>query len=91
MKAANNDGIWSDHPTELEIVVLPVWYKTWWASILFFLAFAGSIAFVVRYFWTRKIMKARLEMERIDKERLKEVNEMKLRFLSIYLTNFALR
>lgn len=80
VKAANNDGIWSDHPTELEIVVLPVWYKTWWASILFFLAFAGSIAFVVRYFWTRKIMKARLEMERIDKERLKEVNEMKLRF-----------
>lgn len=80
MKAANNDGIWNDHPTELEIVVLPVWYKTWWASILFFLAFAGSIAFVVRYFWTRKIMKARLEMERIDKERLKEVNEMKLRF-----------
>lgn len=80
VKAANNDGIWNERPTELEIVVLPVWYKTWWAKLLFFLAFVGSITLVLRHFWTRKMMEARIELERIDKERLKEVNEMKLRF-----------
>lgn len=80
VKAANNDGIWNDRPTELEIVVLPVWYKTWWAKLLFLLAFAGGVTLVFRHFWIRKMMEARIELERIDKERQKEVNEMKLRF-----------
>lgn len=80
VKAANNDGKWNEVPTELEIIVLPVWYKTGWALLLFVVAFLGATAFVFRYFWIRKSMKAQLLMERIDKERQKEVNEMKLRF-----------
>ncbi len=80
VKAANNDGKWNETPTELEIIILPVWYKTWWAILLFIVAFITSVAFVFRYFWIRKSMKAQIQMERIDKERQKEVNEMKLRF-----------
>lgn len=80
VKAANNDGKWNETPTELEITVLPVWYKTWWALLLFIAAFISATAFVFRYFWIRKSMKAQIQMERIDKERQKEVNEMKLRF-----------
>ncbi len=80
VKAANNDGKWNDVPTELGVTILPVWYKTWWATLLFIAAFIGASVFVFRYFWVRKTMKAQIEMERIDKERQKEVNEMKLRF-----------
>ena len=80
VKAANNDGKWSDTPTELKITILPIWYKTWWAISLFIAAFVGASVFVFRYFWVRKTMQAQIEMERIDKERQKEVNEMKLRF-----------
>lgn len=80
VKAANNDGKWNETPTELEINILPVWYKTWWAILLFIIAAIVAIAFVLRYFWIRKSMKAQIAMERIDKERQKEVNEMKLRF-----------
>lgn len=80
VKAANSDGKWNTNPTELEIIVLPVWYKTWWAFILFIVAAAGIIVFVFRYFWIRKSMQTQIELERIDKERQKEVNEMKLRF-----------
>lgn len=80
VKAANNDGKWNNTPTSLEIIVLPVWYRTWWASLLFFLAFVGATAFVFRYFWIRKSMKAELELERTDKQRQEEVNQMKMRF-----------
>lgn len=80
VKAANNDGKWNETPTELEIIILPVWYKTWWALLLFIAAFISATAFVFRYFWIRKSMKAQIQMERIDKERQKEVSEMKLRF-----------
>lgn len=80
VKAANSDGKWNGEPTELEITILPVWYKTWWAILLFLSAFIIITVFVFRYFWIRKSMEAELQMERIDKERQKEMNEMKLRF-----------
>lgn len=80
VKAANNDGKWNERPTELEITVLPVWYKTWWAILLFIAAIIAITVFIFRYFWIRKSMQAELQLERMDKERQKEVNEMKLRF-----------
>jgi len=80
VKAANSDGKWNEIPTELEITVLPVWYKTWWAILLFIIAFISIVIFVFRYFWMRKSMEAKLQMERVDSERQKEMNEMKLRF-----------
>lgn len=80
VKAANSDGKWNEQPTELEITVLPVWYKTWWAILLFAVAFIAITVFIFRYFWMRKSMEAELQMERVDKERQKEVSEMKLRF-----------
>ena len=80
VKAANNDDKWNDTPATLEIRILPIWYRTWWATLLFVVAAIGSVTFVIRYFWSQKMMKAQIEMERVDKERQKEVNEMKLRF-----------
>lgn len=80
VKAANSDGKWNETPTELKIVILPVWYKTWWAILLFAAAFTAIIIGIIRYFWLRKSMEAKLQLERIDKERQREVNEMKLRF-----------
>lgn len=80
VKAANNDGKWNDTPTELEIVVLPVWYKTWWAIMLFVVLICAVAALIFRYFWIRKMMRTQILFERKDKERQKEINEMKLRF-----------
>lgn len=80
VKAANNDGKWNETPTKLEIIILPIWYKTWWAMLLFFLAGVALLTFVFRYTWMQKSMKAELEMERMDKERREEVNQMKMRF-----------
>lgn len=80
VKAANRDGLWNDVPTVLEIKILPMWYQTWWARMLFFVCAVGVIAFIIRYFWIRKTMQLQLEMERMDKEKAREINEMKVRF-----------
>ena len=80
VKAANSDGKWNTVPTMLEIIVLPIWYKTWWAIMLFLAVFIGFITFVFRFFWMRKSMEAKLELERKDKEHQEEINQMKMRF-----------
>lgn len=80
VKAANSDGKWNEVPTELEIKVLPVWYKTWWAILLFIALFVATTAFVFYYFWMRKSMQAQIRMELADKKRQQELNEMKLQF-----------
>lgn len=80
VKAANNDGKWNTTPTVLEVVILPVWYKTWWAILLFLASSVGFITFVFRFFWLRKNMEAKLEIERRDKEQREEMNQMKMRF-----------
>ncbi len=80
VKAANSDGKWNTVPTMLEIIVLPIWYKTWWAIVLFLAIFIGFITFVFRFFWMRKSMEAELEIERRDKEHQEEINQMKMRF-----------
>lgn len=80
VKAANSDGKWNEQPTELEVKILPVWYKTWWAVLLFIALFLAATVFIFYYFWMRKSMKAQIQMELADKERQKQLNEMKLQF-----------
>lgn len=53
-KAANSDGVWSE-PISLQIEMLPPWYRTWFAYVLFTLLAAGCIYL---------LLKLRLQQER---------------------------
>jgi len=48
VKAANEDGVWSE-PKELILTFLPKWYQTWWFKILVFFATAGIVYAFYRY------------------------------------------
>lgn len=48
VKAANEDGVWSE-PKELILIFLPKWYQTWWFRLLVFLVTAGIIYAFYRY------------------------------------------
>lgn len=45
VRSANNDGIWDETPQQLEIIVNPPFYKTWWFRILVIIGI-GLIIFV---------------------------------------------
>jgi ligand-binding sensor domain-containing protein/signal transduction histidine kinase len=47
--AANSDGIWNDAGAQMQIVVLPVFYQTWWFRVLALLAITGIIAVAFRW------------------------------------------
>ncbi|BEG97907.1 hybrid sensor histidine kinase/response regulator transcription factor [Bacteroides sedimenti] len=80
VKAANSDGKWNEAPTELKIRIMPVWYKSWWAIILFMAIAAGITMLVFRYLLMRKNMEAQLHLERMENDKQQELSQMKLRF-----------
>ncbi len=80
VKAANNNGKWSLNETQLEIEILPYWYNTWWAKTLFILLIATLVLYFIRFFISRRLIAQELELERKDKERIKELDEAKIRF-----------
>lgn len=48
VKAANEDGIWSE-PKELVLIFQPKWYQTWWFYLLIALTVAGILYALYRY------------------------------------------
>ena len=75
VRAANNWGTWSAVPAALELIVLPPWWRTWWAYTIYLLIIIGSaIAYV--YSLKRKIVR-----EKAVSASLREANEIKSNFV----------
>lgn len=80
LRASNNDGIMSDATTSIGITILPVWYLSWWAIAIWILLTMTVAAFVIRLVWHRKMIAAKMAMQKADFERQQEAEEMKVRF-----------
>lgn len=49
VRAANNDGVWSENPATVRFRVLPPWWRTWWSFALYLVLFVGLAAFAFRF------------------------------------------
>lgn len=43
VKCSNNDEVWNEEGTELQVIILPPWWKTWWFKVFLSLAVLGLI------------------------------------------------
>ena len=85
VKAANSDGVWNPEPAQLSVRVLPPWWRTSWAYTLYFVAFLGLLWLVRRITLLRAGYENEIKIERLEKQKLEEVNQMKL----IFFTNIS--
>ena len=83
VKASNNDGVWNDKATRLTIEILPPYWRTWWAYLLY-----GTILLAV-VLWFLRTQRVRLEYEqqKVEQERslvrrLQQVDRLKDEFLA---------
>ncbi len=75
MKAASRDGAWTEHPLELDVLILPAWYQAWWFDVLkilgALLAVAAVVAVRVRYVQQRS-----QELEHLVEQRTHELTQL---------------
>ncbi|MFT5917864.1 MAG: ligand-binding sensor domain-containing protein, partial [Bacteroidia bacterium] len=98
LKAANNDGLWTESPKELTIVISPPWWKMVWVQVgAILLLIVSSIAFYKMRVERLKRQKARLEntvkertIELIEKQNEVEAQNEELQQQSDVLQERAL-
>ncbi len=65
-KAANNNNVWSE-PIALSIEILPPWWRTWWAYVLFLMVAAASVYLLLKL---RLQQERRLELARAQEREI---------------------
>ncbi|MDZ7625549.1 MAG: two-component regulator propeller domain-containing protein [Ignavibacteriaceae bacterium] len=66
VKATNSDGMWSNQTAKIFIIINPPFWATWWAYIIYAMAFIGGLAFIRATELSRRRKK---EEERLRRER----------------------
>lgn len=82
VKASNSDEIWNEKGIEIGIEILPPIWKTWWAYMLYTIAFISIIVFIFYYYLNKEREKAKIELERLETKRQHELDELKLQLFA---------
>ncbi|MFO7524602.1 MAG: two-component regulator propeller domain-containing protein, partial [Ignavibacteriaceae bacterium] len=82
VRAANSDGVWNEAGTSIKIIILPPWWQTTWAYIIYILIISGTIYFIWKAQLKRIKIKNDFEMSRFESQKLHEVDKVKTRFFT---------
>ncbi|MHB9140830.1 MAG: hybrid sensor histidine kinase/response regulator transcription factor [Paludibacter sp.] len=85
VKASDENGMWSDQITSLDIEILPPPYRTWWAFLFYFVITLIAVFFVSRTVINRIRLRNELKISHIEKEKSEELAQIKLK----YFTNIS--
>ncbi|MVN20262.1 two-component regulator propeller domain-containing protein [Mucilaginibacter arboris] len=82
VRATNTSAGWSPKERVIHIQVLPPWYRTWWAYVLYFCAAAGAVYYYLRYQKKQFRLEQEVEITHIKAEKERELNEKRLSFFT---------
>ncbi len=82
VKASNNDGIWNPRQATMKIIILPPWYKSWWAFWIYGCLIIGSIYAFRKVIQVRE--RFRLDIKNQEKEniQIQELDRLKTNFFT---------
>ncbi|MBI3195856.1 MAG: hypothetical protein HYZ34_15515, partial [Ignavibacteriae bacterium] len=80
VRGSNNDGVWNEQGITLSLIILPPWYRTWWAYLGYVGIFFTVLIFFRRYDLKRIRLKDQLELAQVRANQLKEVDQLKMKF-----------
>ncbi|WP_256011893.1 hybrid sensor histidine kinase/response regulator transcription factor [Desertivirga xinjiangensis] len=93
VKASNNNGIWNNEGASIKIIVKPPFWRTIYAYLFYFISIIGLLSYF-RYRTLKKLetrfaleqertlAKQELEQERKEADRIHELDNLKIKFLT---------
>jgi len=74
VKAANSDGVWNEQEQTLIVIISPPWWSTWWAYLLYAIAFTGAVWAFVAY-RSKRLKRENIMLEEKVEHRTAELNQ----------------
>ncbi len=79
VQGSNSHGTWSPHIAELNICVLPPWWRTWLAYLAYLVLLGAGIRAYFKFSVNRARLRAQLSYETREAERMKFLDALKTR------------
>jgi ligand-binding sensor domain-containing protein len=80
VKASNADGVWNEEGISLSITILPPWWFTWWAYVIYFIIL---IFIVWRIHLLQKMRTIRIEREKTKDRELAQAKEIEIAYTEL--------
>ena len=82
VKGSNNDDVWNEEGTSIKLIIIPPWWKTTWAYILYGLTIVLSLYGIRRYELNRSNLKNQVKLDEVKLKEREETDKMKSRFFA---------
>ena len=80
VKAASSEGVWVEKA--LSILIHPPWWQTWWAYSLYGILAIAFLYGLRQYTVKRERLKHELNLQRLEAEKMHEIDHLKSRFFA---------
>jgi two-component system, sensor histidine kinase ChiS len=81
LRARSPEGIWSK-PISYGFKVLPPWWFTWWAIVLYISLFFMALLGIRRYEMNRILLRNQLKIEKVTTDSLRNLDQLKSQFFA---------
>ena len=82
VQGSNRDGVWNEAGAALTVRILPPWWESWWARLLYVVAALAFAWGAWRQLTMRHRLRIKLEVQRAEAAKLQELDQLKTRFLT---------
>lgn len=82
VKGSNSDGFWNDKGTSIKINVLPPWYRTFWAYLLYFILIVVSIYLIIKGLINKTMHHNAQLLQELESKKEKELYSAKIEFFT---------
>lgn len=82
VRGANSDGVWNEAGTSLNVRIIPPFWETGWALILYISIVIIALYVMRRVILARERFRSRVEMERLEAQKTHELDQLKLQFFT---------
>lgn len=80
--ASNESGIWNKEAKKLLITILPPFYLTWWAKLIYVILLLGLIYFITFIIRRRVKIRNTIQLQQMENAHIQEINKVKLEFFT---------